>query len=143
MVLVLFKCFVRSDDGEREDSDNDNPVSPKKTERGATMAREHVDTVDKARMLEIAQKMYGNASPARAARSIKKVDMGAAANYGKEQSSVNIQTFSFFFSGENFSWKIFEKFTKNFKNWFDKLKNSLNFSGNEKLYPNTKKSQLM
>lgn len=30
-----------------------------------------------------------NASPARTTKNIKKVDLGAAANYGKEQSNVN------------------------------------------------------
>jgi len=37
-----------------------------------------------------------NASPARTARIIKKVDLGAAANYGKEQSNVSLKLFFYF-----------------------------------------------
>lgn len=33
-----------------------------------------------------------NASPARVTRTIKKVDLGAAANYGREQSNVSKKT---------------------------------------------------
>jgi len=33
-----------------------------------------------------------NASPARTTRTIKKVDLGAAANYGKEQSNVSLKS---------------------------------------------------
>jgi len=38
-----------------------------------------------------------NASPARTARIIKKVDLGAAANYGKEQSNVSLKLFFYFY----------------------------------------------
>lgn len=37
-----------------------------------------------------------NASPARTARTIKKVDLGAAANYGKEQSNVSLKNEFYF-----------------------------------------------
>lgn len=73
-----------SDDGEREDSDND--TSPKKG------GREYRDTLDNINQIgKSAQTSSTNASPARTARTIKKVDLGAAANYGKEQSNVSLR----------------------------------------------------
>lgn len=73
-----------SDDGEREDSDND--TSPKKG------GREYRDTLDNINQIgKTAQTSSTNASPARTTRAIKKVDLGAAANYGKEQSNVSLR----------------------------------------------------
>jgi len=44
-----------------------------------------------------------NASPARTTRIIKKVDLGAAANYGKDQSNVSVKLFLYYsFSSFNF-----------------------------------------
>ncbi|KAL6262070.1 hypothetical protein P5V15_007164 [Pogonomyrmex californicus] len=76
-----FEDANNSDDGEREDSDND--TSPKKS------GREYRDTLDNINQIgKSTQISSANASPART-RIIKKVDLGAAANYGKEQSNNN------------------------------------------------------
>ncbi|XP_025075177.1 clathrin interactor 1 isoform X2 [Pogonomyrmex barbatus] len=76
-----FEDANNSDDGEREDSDND--TSPKKG------GREYRDTLDNINQIgKSTQISSANASPART-RIIKKVDLGAAANYGKEQSNNN------------------------------------------------------
>lgn len=72
-----------SDDGEREDSDNDNPSSPKKSDKEF---RDKLDTLDKIRRYEM-QRRCAQTSPSRQARPVKKVDLGAAANYGKDQPS--------------------------------------------------------
>lgn len=75
-----------SDDGEREDSDND--TSPKKG------GKEYRDTLDNRNQIgKSAQTSISptNVSPARITRTIKKVDLGAAANYGKEQSNVSLR----------------------------------------------------
>ncbi|XP_012215375.1 telomere length regulation protein TEL2 homolog [Linepithema humile] len=77
-----FEDANNSDDGEREDSDND--TSPKKS------GREYRDTLDNTNQIGKSAQISApsaNASPARTARNIKKVDLGAAANYGKEQSN--------------------------------------------------------
>lgn len=92
IILCLF-MFRRSDDGEREDSDNDNPSSPKKNEKEF---KDKLDTLDKIRRFEMHQKMYGNTSPSRSSRPIKKVDMGAAATYGKDQTIVSAFTVHLF-----------------------------------------------
>ncbi|XP_066588459.1 telomere length regulation protein TEL2 homolog isoform X2 [Prorops nasuta] len=72
---------ANSDDGEREDSENDTEFNPK------IDSQEYRDTMDAA---DLAQKVpqksasLSSKSPTRTTRSVKKVDLGAAANYGKE-----------------------------------------------------------
>ncbi|KAL0121183.1 hypothetical protein PUN28_008692 [Cardiocondyla obscurior] len=76
-----FEDANNSDDGEREDSDND---SPKKSGREYRDTLDNTNQVGKSAQTSISP---ANASPARTTRTIKKVDLGAAANYGKEQSN--------------------------------------------------------
>lgn len=80
----MFLCY--SDDGEREDSDND--TSPKKGGREYRDTLDNINQTGKSAQTSIPST---NASPARTARAIKKVDLGAAANYGKEQSNVSLR----------------------------------------------------
>lgn len=75
-----------SDDGEREDSDND--TSPKKGGREYRDTLDNINQIGKTAQTSISST---NASPARTTRAIKKVDLGAAANYGKEQSNVSLK----------------------------------------------------
>lgn len=82
-ILKLSFLFY-SDDGEREDSDND--TSPKKSGREYRDTLDNINQIGKTAQISIPST---NTSPARTTRSIKKVDLGAAANYGKEQSNVN------------------------------------------------------
>ncbi|CAL1673232.1 unnamed protein product [Lasius platythorax] len=76
-----FEDTNNSDDGEREDSDND--TSPKK---GGREYRDTLDNINHGKPAQISIPST-NTSPARTTRTIKKVDLGAAANYGKEQSN--------------------------------------------------------
>ncbi|CAD1480470.1 unnamed protein product, partial [Heterotrigona itama] len=81
-----FEDTNNSDDGEREDSDNDVHPSPK---RGGREYRDTMDSID--RINKTATSITStNVSPARVTRTIKKVDLGAAANYGREQSNNGI-----------------------------------------------------
>ncbi|XP_011172970.1 telomere length regulation protein TEL2 homolog [Solenopsis invicta] len=77
-----FEDANNSDDGEREDSDND--TSPKKGGREYRDTLDNISQVGKSAQTSVSST---NASPARTMRTIKKVDLGAAANYGKEQSN--------------------------------------------------------
>nr|XP_050850642.1 telomere length regulation protein TEL2 homolog isoform X1 [Vespula vulgaris] len=79
-----FEDANNSDDGEREDSDNDTHPSPKRGNREYRDTMESIDRIGKTIPGSISSV---NASPARITRSLKKVDLGAAANYGKEQSN--------------------------------------------------------
>ncbi|XP_076388070.1 clathrin interactor lqfR isoform X2 [Megachile rotundata] len=81
-----FEDTNNSDDGEREDSDNDVHPSPK---RGGREYRDTMDSIDRVNKT-VASTIPTNASPARVTRTIKKVDLGAAANYGREQSNNGI-----------------------------------------------------
>ncbi|XP_020291311.1 uncharacterized protein LOC109858450 isoform X2 [Pseudomyrmex gracilis] len=79
-----FEDGNNSDDGEREDSDND--TSPRKS------GREYKDTVDNVNQIAKPAQisiLSTNISPSRI-RTVKKVDLGAAASYGKEQSNNNV-----------------------------------------------------
>ncbi|XP_047351772.1 telomere length regulation protein TEL2 homolog isoform X1 [Vespa velutina] len=79
-----FEDANNSDDGEREDSDNDTHASPKRGNREYRDTMESIDRIGKT----ISGSMSSvNASPVRTTRNLKKVDLGAAANYGKEQSN--------------------------------------------------------
>ncbi|EFN63817.1 Clathrin interactor 1 [Camponotus floridanus] len=80
-----FEDTNNSDDGEREDSDND--TSPKKSGREYRDTLDNINQIGKTAQISIPST---NTSPARTTRSIKKVDLGAAANYGKEQSNNSI-----------------------------------------------------
>ncbi|CAK9800597.1 Clathrin interactor 1 [Anthophora plagiata] len=80
-----FEDTNNSDDGEREDSDND--VHPS-SRRGGREYRDTMDSID--RVSKTTSTTSTNASPARMTRTIKKVDLGAAANYGREQSNNGI-----------------------------------------------------
>ncbi|CAK9806643.1 Clathrin interactor 1 [Anthophora quadrimaculata] len=80
-----FEDTNNSDDGEREDSDND--VHPS-SRRGGREYRDTMDSID--RVSKTTSAASTNASPARMTRTIKKVDLGAAANYGREQSNNGI-----------------------------------------------------
>ncbi|KAK9302469.1 hypothetical protein QLX08_005542 [Tetragonisca angustula] len=82
-----FEDTNNSDDGEREDSDNDVHPSPK---RGGREYRDTMDSIDRINKTAITSITSTNASPARVTRTIKKVDLGAAANYGREQSNNGI-----------------------------------------------------
>ncbi|XP_043263132.1 clathrin interactor 1 isoform X2 [Colletes gigas] len=82
-----FEDTNNSDDGEREDSDNDVHPSPK---RGGREYRDTMDNTDRVSKITSVSTTSTNASPARMPRTIKKVDLGAAANYGKEQSNNGI-----------------------------------------------------
>lgn len=88
-ITVIFLFY--SDDGEREDSDND--TTPKKS------GREYRDTLDNINQIGKTTTQISipstNTSPARTTRPIKKVDLGAAANYGKEQSNVSLRNENF------------------------------------------------
>lgn len=87
-MTVIFLYY--SDDGEREDSDND--TSPKKS------GREYRDTLDNNHQIGKSAQISipsTNTSPARTTRPLKKVDLGAAANYGKEQSNVSLRNVNF------------------------------------------------
>lgn len=89
MLLCLFFVIfyvLYSDDGEREDSDND--TSPKKGGREYRDTLDNISQVGKSAQTSVSST---NASPARTMRTIKKVDLGAAANYGKEQSNVSLK----------------------------------------------------
>ncbi|KAI4501191.1 hypothetical protein M0802_003564 [Mischocyttarus mexicanus] len=79
-----FEDANNSDDGEREDSDNDTHPSPK---RGNREYRDTMESIDRIGKTISGSTSSINASPARTTRNIKKVDLGAAANYGKDQSS--------------------------------------------------------
>ncbi|KAK0160016.1 hypothetical protein PV328_007464 [Microctonus aethiopoides] len=76
-----------SDDGEREDSDNDNNHYQSCQQQSKKVIdkdiRESMDTLDKIRKFTVAAASSGNNSPTHA-KVIKKVDLGAAANYGKD-----------------------------------------------------------
>ncbi|XP_076645467.1 clathrin interactor lqfR isoform X2 [Halictus rubicundus] len=82
-----FEDTNNSDDGEREDSDNDVHPNPKRGGREYRDTMENSDHVNKISNVSVAST---NASPARFPRTIKKVDLGAAANYGREQSNNGI-----------------------------------------------------
>ncbi|XP_031844079.2 clathrin interactor lqfR isoform X1 [Nomia melanderi] len=82
-----FEDTNNSDDGEREDSDNDVHPNPKRGGREYRDTMENADHVNKTNTVSTAST---NASPARFLRTIKKVDLGAAANYGREQSNNGI-----------------------------------------------------
>ncbi|XP_076667720.1 clathrin interactor lqfR isoform X2 [Andrena cerasifolii] len=82
-----FEDTNNSDDGEREDSDNDVHPSPK---RGGREYRDTMDPMDRVNKTSSMPTISTNASPARTARTIKKVDLGAAANYGREQANNGI-----------------------------------------------------
>ncbi|KAH0954716.1 hypothetical protein HN011_007735 [Eciton burchellii] len=77
-----FEDANNSDDGEREDSDND--TSPKKGGREYRDTLDNMNQIGKSAQITVPS---ANASPARTTRIIKKVDLGAAANYGKDQSN--------------------------------------------------------
>ncbi|XP_018392391.1 PREDICTED: telomere length regulation protein TEL2 homolog isoform X1 [Cyphomyrmex costatus] len=77
-----FEDANNSDDGEREDSDND--TSPKKSGREYRDTLDNINQIGKSAQTSIPST---NTSPARTTRTMKKVDLGAAANYGKEQSN--------------------------------------------------------
>ncbi|XP_017890262.1 telomere length regulation protein TEL2 homolog [Ceratina calcarata] len=76
-----FEDTNNSDDGEREDSDNDVHPSPRRGGREYRDTMESIDRVNKT----TTPTACTNPSPARTTRTIKKVDLGAAANYGREQ----------------------------------------------------------
>ncbi|XP_072750136.1 telomere length regulation protein TEL2 homolog isoform X2 [Anoplolepis gracilipes] len=80
-----FEDANNSDDGEREDSDND--TSPKKSGKEYRDTLDNINQIGKSAQISIPST---NTSPARTTRTIKKVDLGAAANYGKEQSNNSI-----------------------------------------------------
>ncbi|XP_033340524.2 clathrin interactor lqfR isoform X1 [Megalopta genalis] len=82
-----FEDTNNSDDGEREDSDNDVHPNPK---RGGREYRDTMENSDHVNKISTVSAASTNASPARFPRTIKKVDLGAAANYGKEQSNNGI-----------------------------------------------------
>ncbi|KYQ55969.1 Clathrin interactor 1 [Trachymyrmex zeteki] len=77
-----FEDANNSDDGEREDSDND--ISPKKSGREYRDTLDNINQIGKSAQTSIPST---NTSPARTTRTIKKVDLGAAVNYGKEKSN--------------------------------------------------------
>ena len=79
--------MLYSDDGEREDSDND--TSPKKSGREYKDTLDNINQIGKSAQISVPS---ANASPERTTRTIKKVDLGAAANYGKEQSNVSLES---------------------------------------------------
>ena len=83
-MFYLYLILYFSDDGEREDSDNDVRSSPRRS------GKEYRDTMDSIeRIGKIPSSLpSSNASPAKGPRPLKKVDLGAAANYGKDQSNV-------------------------------------------------------
>ncbi|XP_012287625.1 uncharacterized protein LOC105703665 [Orussus abietinus] len=76
-----FEDANNSDDGEREDSDNEGHPSPRRGGREYRDTAESIDRIGKTSQ----PSTPANTSPARIARAIKKVDLGAAANYGKDQ----------------------------------------------------------
>lgn len=87
-IIIIF--LYNSDDGEREDSDND--TSPKKGGREYRDTLDNINQIGKPAQISIPST---NTSPARTMRTIKKVDLGAAANYGKEQSNVSLRNIKF------------------------------------------------
>ncbi|XP_033207227.1 uncharacterized protein LOC117166897 [Belonocnema kinseyi] len=79
-----FEDGNNSDDGEREDSDNDTRSSPRRTGKEY---RDTLETID--RIGKITPSFPpSSTSPARGPRPLKKVDLGAAANFGKDQSNI-------------------------------------------------------
>ncbi|XP_011140638.1 telomere length regulation protein TEL2 homolog isoform X1 [Harpegnathos saltator] len=99
-----FEDMNNSDDGEREDSDND--TSPKKSGREYRDTMDNIHQIGKSTQISIPST---TSSPVRTTRPIKKVDLGAAANYGKEQSSNSISTQQ----SNNLSSPINQQKTKN------------------------------
>jgi len=87
-LYAIFIFLYYSDDGEREDSDND--TSPKKGGREYRDTLDNINQIGKSAQTSIPTNST-NVSPARTTRTIKKVDLGAAANYGKEQSNVSLR----------------------------------------------------
>lgn len=87
------KIFLFSDDGEREDSDNETHPSPRRNP-GISDRREYRDTMETIDRVAkpISITTVTNSSSARNPRIIKKIDLGAAANFGKEQPSVNLMS---------------------------------------------------
>lgn len=77
-------CY--SDDGEREDSDNDTRSSPRRTGREY---RDTTESIDRVAKISQPSTPVANQSPVKTPRSFKKVDLGAAASYGKDQSNVS------------------------------------------------------
>ncbi|XP_032685910.1 telomere length regulation protein TEL2 homolog [Odontomachus brunneus] len=82
-----FEDTNNSDDGEREDSDND--TSPKKSGREYRDTMDNIHQIGKSAQISIPS---ATSSPVRTSRPTKKVDLGAAANYGKEQSNNSTST---------------------------------------------------
>lgn len=79
-----FEDGNNSDDGEREDSDNDTPSSPRRAGREYRDTTESIDRVGKTSQPSTPS---AHQSPAKTPRVFKKVDLGAAASYGKDQSN--------------------------------------------------------
>ncbi|XP_046419417.1 telomere length regulation protein TEL2 homolog isoform X1 [Neodiprion fabricii] len=79
-----FEDGNNSDDGEREDSDNDTPSSPRRSGREY---RDTTETIDRIAKSSQPSTPSGNQSPAKTPRVFKKVDLGAAAHFGKDQSN--------------------------------------------------------
>ncbi|XP_031784859.1 telomere length regulation protein TEL2 homolog isoform X1 [Nasonia vitripennis] len=84
-----FEDANNSDDGEREDSDNETHTSPRKNP-GTGERREYRDTMESVDRVPkpVTTPATNTTSPVRAPRTIKKVDLGAAANYGKDQPNL-------------------------------------------------------
>ncbi|XP_014467346.1 PREDICTED: telomere length regulation protein TEL2 homolog [Dinoponera quadriceps] len=99
-----FEDTNNSDDGEREDSDND--TSPKKGGREYRDTMDNIHQIGKSTQISIPS---ATSSPVRTSRPIKKVDLGAAANYGKEQSNNGTSTQP----SNNLSSPISQQKTKN------------------------------
>ncbi|XP_011505666.1 PREDICTED: telomere length regulation protein TEL2 homolog [Ceratosolen solmsi marchali] len=92
--LLIFKMIqnvFKTDDGDREDSDNEAHTSSKKNSgSGVGERREYRDAMDSIERVSkptTSVASTNNSSPTRVPRIIKKVDLGAAANYGKDQVS--------------------------------------------------------
>ncbi|KAJ8683797.1 hypothetical protein QAD02_019589 [Eretmocerus hayati] len=86
-----FEDVNNSDDGEREDSDGDTQANPRVGSgiQHVGERREYKDTMESIdRVVKVAPVATPGvapmASPNRTPRTIKKVDLGAAANYGKD-----------------------------------------------------------
>ncbi|XP_048507262.1 clathrin interactor 1 isoform X2 [Athalia rosae] len=79
-----FEDGNNSDDGEREDSDNDTQSSPR---RGGREYRDTTESIDRIAKTPQSSTSSTNQSPVKTSRVFKKVDLGAAANYGKDQSN--------------------------------------------------------
>lgn len=89
MLQNIKKSVHYSDDGEREDSDNDTRTSPRRNSSGVGERREYRDTMENIERSVVSKPKSPtlpsvNLSPARTPRTIKKIDLGAAANFGKE-----------------------------------------------------------